>query len=119
MKIFRLVLGSILLANGLWMLASPLVWFATVPGVAETGAFNAHFVRDIGSAYALCGLAFVLLASHVGARPYAIAAVLFLFGHAAIHVGETVAGIHAFSHLLADLPAVVLLPLAAAWAACR
>jgi hypothetical protein len=96
-----------------------MMWFATVPGVAETGAFNAHFVRDIGAAYALCGLAFLVLAGHAAARPYAISAVLFLGAHAAIHVGESVAGVHTLGHLLADLPAVVLLPLAAAWAAFR
>lgn len=29
----------------------PEVWFNTLPGVAATGPFNAHFVREVGAAY--------------------------------------------------------------------
>src|SRR5262249_36111916 len=45
------ILGLGLAANGLTMLAVPVNWYAMVPGVADTGPFNPHFVRDIGVAY--------------------------------------------------------------------
>lgn len=44
-------LGLLLAANGLFMLADPVQWYAMVPGVPETGPFNPHFVRDIGAIY--------------------------------------------------------------------
>src|SRR6476619_8027266 len=49
------ILGIALAANGLVMLGAPAAWYAAVPGVAATGPFNAHFIRDIGVAYVLCG----------------------------------------------------------------
>lgn len=48
-------LGLLLAANGLFMLADPAQWYAIVPGVPETGPFNAHFVRDIGAIYVVTG----------------------------------------------------------------
>ena len=53
------LLGLGLVANGLVMLTVPAIWYARVPGVVDTGPFNAHFVRDIGAAYLVCGLALV------------------------------------------------------------
>lgn len=119
MKLFRLALGLSFAANGLWMLCAPRLWYEILPGVAATGAFNPHFVRDIGAVYALCGAAFVTLAMRADARAYALAGCAFLLAHGAIHVIEVVAGLHDIVHLLRDLPAVLLLPLAASWAAWR
>lgn len=120
MTAFRFLLAVGFAANGLWMLAAPLNWFMTVPGVVDSGPFNDHFVRDIGIAYTLSGIAFLQLARGVsGAQPYAMAGVVFLLGHAGFHLAETLTGIRDLPHLLTDLPAVVLLPLAAAWAARR
>ncbi len=51
------IVGIGLAANGLVMLGVPAAWYAAVPGVAATGPFNAHFIRDIGIAYLLCGAA--------------------------------------------------------------
>src|SRR5438874_302110 len=45
------------LANAAWMLAAPLHWYETVPGVTDFGPYNAHFVRDIGCIYLTAGLA--------------------------------------------------------------
>ena len=50
-------LGLALAANGLLMLLDPAGWYALAPGVPETGPLNLHFVRDIGCAYILAGLA--------------------------------------------------------------
>ena len=43
--------GTLWLGNALWMLADPAGWYAGVDGVANTGPYNPHFVRDIGMAY--------------------------------------------------------------------
>ena len=45
------ILGIALAANGFVMLGAPAAWYAAVPGVAATGPFNAHFIRDVGVAY--------------------------------------------------------------------
>jgi hypothetical protein len=120
MQALRFSLAIVIGGNGLWMLIAPLAWFTTVPGVAASGAFNAHFVRDVGAAYALCGLALFLLArGFAPARPYARAGVAFLLVHAALHLIETVTGVRNVEHLVSDLPGVVLLPLAAVWAVRR
>ena len=120
MTAFRLFLAFGFASNGVWMLAAPFNWFNTVPGVLDSGPFNDHFVRDVGIAYALSGIAFLQLARGVaGARPYAMAGVFFLLTHAGLHLAETLVGVRDIPHLLTDLPAVVLLPLAAAWAARR
>jgi hypothetical protein len=50
------ILGIGLSAIGLTMLAVPAIWYASVPGVSETGAFNPHFIRDIGAAYLIVGM---------------------------------------------------------------
>ncbi len=44
------------LANGAWMILSPLSWYTDLPAaIPDTGPFNHHFVRDIGVAYAVAG----------------------------------------------------------------
>jgi uncharacterized protein YjeT (DUF2065 family) len=104
--------------NGLFMLGFPETWFNTLPGVTATGPFNAHFVRDVGAAYLVCGLAFGwLLRSPARAWPAAVGGCVFLMLHGAIHVGEFVFGVQPLGHLLGDLPAVLLLPTLALWSA--
>lgn len=119
MKHLRLVLGLLFAVNGLAMLIAPGHWYGAVPGVMDSGPFNAHFIRDIGAVYALGGLAFMALAVTAAARDYARAASAFLLAHGAIHVFEVAAGVHAVEHLVTDAPGVLLLPLLAAWAASR
>jgi hypothetical protein len=63
------ILGIALAANGFVMLGAPAAWYAAVPGVAATGPFNAHFIRDVGVAYALCGAALAWFATSPAARP--------------------------------------------------
>src|SRR5262245_21152199 len=46
------------LANGAWMLADPVHWYENLPaGVPDFGPVNEHFVRDIGCAFMVLGLA--------------------------------------------------------------
>ena len=55
------------LANSAWMLVAPAHWYANLPAaVPDTGPLNLHFVRDIGSTFAVLGAA--LLAAAVWPR---------------------------------------------------
>ena len=113
-KPMTLLMALILAGNGLLMLAAPEYWYHLVPTVPFTGPFNGHFVRDIGCAYLVCGLAFVWLWRDPTRWPAAAAASLFLILHAVTHVWDGLAGRESLEHLLSDIPGVFLLP---AWAA--
>jgi hypothetical protein len=111
------IVGLGLIANGLTMLAIPDAWYASVPGVAQTGPFNPHFVRDIGAAYLVTGAALVWLAIDRAARPAAQAGAAFLAVHALVHLWDAVAGREHVHQLLVDLPTVFLPPALAIWIA--
>jgi len=104
-----------LVANGLIMLAVPGLWYAHVPGVVDTGPFNGHFIRDIGAAYLVCGVALVWFAMQPAARPAAQIGAAFLAVHALIHLWDTAAGRAAAEQLLVDVPTVLLPPALAIW----
>jgi uncharacterized protein YjeT (DUF2065 family) len=112
-----LILGLGLAANGLFMLAAPADWYVTVPGVTETGPFNAHFVRDIGAAYLVAGATLMWLALDQAARPAALAGAAFLALHALVHLWDAAAGREHAQQLLVDLPSVFLPPALASFLA--
>ena len=85
-------LGLALAANGFLMLLDPAGWYALAPGVPETGPLNLHFVRDIGCAYILTGLALAGLALNERAWPAALIGALFLSLHALVHVADGFSG---------------------------
>ena len=109
------LLGLGLVGNGLIMLAVPALWYANVPGVVDTGPFNAHFVRDIGAAYLVCGAALVWFAMRPAARPVAQIGAAFLAVHALTHLFDAATGREAAEQLLVDIPAVFLPPALAIW----
>jgi len=113
------VLGIGLAANGLIMLAAPAGWYAMVPGVADTGPFNVHFVRDIGAAYLVAGATLPWFAVNWAARPAALAGAAFLVLHALVHLWDAAAGREHAHQLLVDLPSVFLPPALAIWIAWR
>lgn len=113
----RLLLAVVLAVNGFAMLFAPAVWYATIPGVTETGPLNAHFVRDIGCAYLVAGAGFVWLWRDTRAWCAAMTGSLFLALHALVHVGEMMAGTMDARHWLRDVPGVFLLPVIAVWLA--
>ena len=87
-------LGLFALGNGLAMLLDPQRWYASVPGVTATGAFNQHFIRDIGLIYALAGAAYLAGALRPLRRTLLWALpTLWLGGHALFHFWEVAAGI--------------------------
>ena len=116
-RIVAWIVGLGLIANGLTMLAVPEAWYALVPGVAQTGPLNPHFVRDVGAAYLVAGGTLVWFAIDRAARPAALAGAAFLAIHAAIHVWDAAAGREHAHQLLVDLPAVFLPPALAIWIA--
>ena len=56
-RLIAAILAIPTLINGLAMLVAGPFWYASVPGVTETGPFNPHFVQDIGVAFLAAGLA--------------------------------------------------------------
>jgi hypothetical protein len=111
----RLAVAAGLAANGLAMLLAPVAWYHAVPGVAFTGPLNTHFVRDIGCAYLVAGgaLAWRAVRGDAGV-PAALAGAAFLLLHAAVHLGETLAGLCGWARWTADVPGVLLPALLAA-----
>ncbi|MBO0753625.1 MAG: hypothetical protein J2P53_16010 [Bradyrhizobiaceae bacterium] len=110
------VAGIVCGINGLAMILAPLDWYGALPGVADTGPFNPHFIRDIGCAYLLAGVA-LGVAGHGIVRHAAIPAAAFLVLHAFVHLADFAAGREDFHHLLGDLPGVFVLPVVAVWIA--
>jgi len=104
--IWALALG--LAANGLLMLAAPVPWYGLVPGVAESGPLNAHFIRDIGAAYLVAGGGVVAFLFDRRARPAALAACAFLALHALVHLWDAAAGRESLVQLARDLPLVIV-----------
>lgn len=92
--------------NGLIMLAAGPLWYQSVPGAAETGPFNPHFVQDIGAAFLVSGLALAIRAWRPVYWPAAVAGAGFLAAHGLIHLLAIVSGHD--HHTAFDLVAVVL-----------
>jgi hypothetical protein len=118
------IFGVANLGNAAWMLADPAGWYAGLPAaVPDTGPLNTHFVRDIGSAFAVMGAALLLAAGRPALRAPMIAAVaLFYVLHALVHVTDTIAGRLPASHWAIDAPGVyvpAVIMVALAWAASR
>ncbi|HEX7947970.1 MAG TPA: hypothetical protein VF495_25110 [Phenylobacterium sp.] len=105
-------------ANGIAMLAAPLTWYDTVPGVPTTGPFNPHFVRDIGAVYLMCaaGLGWFAWRPAQG-WPALAAAATWLTLHAAVHVYDATCGASPLADVQRDFVGVYLfaaIPLALA-----
>lgn len=101
--------GLLCAGNGAAMLAMPRVWFWSVDGVALTGGYNAHFIRDIGMVYLLAGVAmFAGLARPVHRGLLWGAAAAWLAMHALFHLWEVAAGICGPDAIVRDFLGVTL-----------
>lgn len=114
------VLALTTAANALWMLIAPAQWYHELPAnVPATGAYNEHFVRDIGCAFAVMAIALGWAALRPSVRPpLVMIATLFLVAHAALHVFDSVRGYLPAGHWQHDVagvyvPAVASIVLAA------
>ena len=98
------------LANGLWMLASPVGWYTTLPAaVPDFGPLNEHFVRDIGSTFTMLGLGLLWATFRTAVRLPVLALVTLFNGlHALVHVYDTGRGLVGLEHWVIDFPAVYL-----------
>ncbi len=88
-----IILAVFHLANGLSMVAAPMDWYAAVPGVADTGPFNHHFVIDIGLAFMTSG-GLMLAGSRAGGSRsnFALAGAILPALHAALHLWTWITG---------------------------
>ncbi len=93
---------------GVHMLIDPAGWYSSTPGVPEEGPMNAHFIRDIGSAFIMVAIAygFSVQKSASWQLP-AVAAVLPAL-HGGIHLLGAISGHRHGDGLLLELLAVVL-----------
>lgn len=107
-QLLLLVAAVTTIVNGLFMIAKPLDWYVFVPTVVTTGPPNAHFIRDIGLAYAGSGL-ILLYAAANPIRHWRAAVVggLWLALHGLLHIYEVAAGICGPATFWADAPAVL------------
>jgi hypothetical protein len=109
------VLAAMTAANALWMLASPQTWYHELPAnVPATGAYNEHFVRDIGCAFAVMAFALGWAALRPAVRPpLLVVATLFLVAHAALHVFDSARGYLRAGHWHHDVAGVYVPAVAA------
>jgi hypothetical protein len=110
------ILGLLAAANGLFMLLAPDTWYLIAPGVADTGPFNQHFVRDIGCAFLVSGASLVWFAIDVRARAAALAGAAFIALHALVHLADAIAGRENLAQAARDLPSVYLGAILTLWA---
>lgn len=87
MRTLLILIGFYQSANGVFMLTAPALWYATIPGVTETGPANPHFIRDIGLAFIAAGVGLFIGAFRRDRRTILIASI-FLGGHALLHLTE-------------------------------
>ncbi len=104
-----IVLGVLLVANGVYMITAPEPWYWMVPGVPDRGPFNQHFVRDIGFIYLLMGAAFIAGAVYQTHRLQLwLLPALWLVCHALFHIWEVIVGICGPASLVEDFAGVTL-----------
>ncbi len=117
------LLTTLFAGNGLWMISAPERWYWRVPGVAETGPFNQHFIRDIGFIYVATSVAVAAgVLSRSGRPALWTTAAAWHACHSLFHVWEVATGICAPAALLRDFLGVTapsVLAVALATWACR
>jgi hypothetical protein len=113
-KILLWILGAIGLINGIAMFFAPSTWFfQMVPGVPETGPFNAHLVADSGTFFIAVGVG-LLIAGFDPKRHVAVvvvAAIANLF-HSILHIYSHEAGLLSLAHLGTEVSGIYLPTLA-------
>ena len=110
LKVIYLIFSVLSLFNGGWMLLFPQSWYNDLPAdVPHTGPFNAHFVRDLGVAFLVAGVAFAWSARNLDrSYPVHIGLTIFFTGHALIHLLDIATGHLPTTHWLIDIPGVFL-----------
>jgi hypothetical protein len=108
-RILAAALAALIAANALFQFVAPLTWYDAVPGVAATGPFNPHFVRDVGAAYLTSALGLAWFAWRPAQGwPALVAGAVFLTLHAAIHVYDAGCGSSPLADVTRDFTGVYL-----------
>jgi len=109
-KILLWILGAMSLLNGIAMFFAPATWFfQMVPGVPETGPFNAHLVADSGTFFIAVGVG-LLIAGFDPRRHVAVvvvAAIANLF-HSILHLYSHEAGLLSLEHLGTEITGIYI-----------
>ena len=104
-----LLLGMLLLGNGVFMTVAPESWYWAVPGVPDRGPFNQHFIRDVGFIYILAGAAFIYGAIYTKHQLMLwLIPTAWLALHAVFHIWEVIVGICGPESLIEDFAGVTL-----------
>ncbi|CAF0912994.1 unnamed protein product [Rotaria sordida] len=108
--IICLIIASINILNGLWMIVAPEHWYYNLPaGVPEFGPVNVHFIRDIGCIFFLLGIGLIFAAFYLSYRlPLFTMNTGFYILHMLVHVHEVVSGRIRLSMFWVDLPGVYI-----------
>ena len=114
------ILAAIDIVNGIEMFFFPSAWFfRLVPGVPETGPFNAHLVMDGGTFFLAVGvgLIFAALDPRRNAIAVLVAAVAGVM-HSILHIYSHAAGLLSAKHLATEIlgiyiPAIILIAITA------
>ncbi len=104
------LLAAMYLANGIEMFFFPATWFfRLVPGVPETGAFNAHLVADSGTFFlgVAAGLVFAAIDPRRNAVAVLIAAIASLM-HAILHIYSHEAGLLSYQHIVTEIVGIYI-----------
>ena len=106
LRSFYNFMGAVNIGNGFWMLFFAENWYFNLPaGIEDTGPLNTHFVHDIGLVCCIVGLGAFYCSTRINnCRAVHIGVLLFIVGHALIHVVEISIGLLPPSHWMIDFP---------------
>ena len=113
------IMAALDIVNGIEMFFFPSAWFfKLVPGVPETGPFNAHLVMDGGTFFLAVGIG--LAAAAIDPYRNTIAVVVAAIAgvmHSILHIYSHTAGLLSDDHLPTEIfgiliPAIVLIAIA-------
>lgn len=101
--------GLLSLALGVWMMLRPRNWYDVFPGqIADFGAFNAHFIKDMGGWWTAGGI-LLLFAFTNPSRFGGVSLIVSITAYASsamTHITDIVAGRVGGEHWIVDAPTV-------------
>jgi hypothetical protein len=105
-----IIIASINILNGLWMIITPAHWYYNLPAnVPVFGPLNYHFIRDLGSVFFLLGIGLLFAGFYLSYRlPLFTMNTAFYFLHMLVHIHEVVSGRVRLSMFWVDLPLVYI-----------
>lgn len=81
------VLAAFHLLNAVRMIFDPAGWYASIPGIEQTGPLNTHFVPDIGFAFLVAAIRLGIWAARPGAAAaWAVMGAAWPALHGAFHI---------------------------------